>query len=105
MRWLEPWVPIDGNNERTAFEAELGNELVLGHALHGVSVVAIARRRDQDYVLFSLRDGRVVEVYLTWRDRSECDTHWPLAEFFASVADWSKRRMEPQHEAWRAETL
>jgi hypothetical protein len=101
MRWLEPWVPIDNKNDRMALEAELGSELVIGHPLHGVAVVAIARRRDEDDVLFALRDGRVVEVYLTWRDRSESDAHWPLVEFYPSLAVWSDRRMAPQHEAWR----
>jgi hypothetical protein len=104
MRWLEPWVPIESNNDRMALEVELGSELVIGHPLHGVTVSALARRRDGDDVLFALADGRVAEVYLTWRDRSESDSHWPLVEFYSSLATWSARRMAPQHEAWRAGT-
>jgi hypothetical protein len=63
--WLEPWAPIEQPEAREAMQSKLHSELCAPHPLFGLSVVALARRHDQDDVLFELADGRVAEVHLT----------------------------------------
>jgi hypothetical protein len=60
-----------------------------------VPVVALARRRDQDDVLFGLADGRVAEVHLTWSGKVEADSRWPRTTIFASIGNWAADRMRP----------
>jgi hypothetical protein len=98
VHWLEPWMPIDGDKARSTFEAELCRELGAGHPLLGLPVVAIARRGDQDDVLFMLSDGRVAEVHLTWRRRREDDARWPRTSIYPSVEAWTEHRMMRHHE-------
>lgn len=59
IKWPEPWVPIQRPEEREALQAELHSELSASHPLFRFSVVALARRYDQDDALFELSDGRV----------------------------------------------
>jgi len=93
MVWLEPWSAIEGPEEQEAMLAELRVELCPSHVLYGLSAVALARRHDQDDVLFELGDGRIAEVHLTWSRKSERDPRWPRTTIFASAADWSERQM------------
>jgi hypothetical protein len=95
--WLEPWAPIERSEEREAMQAELHIELCPSHSLYG-SVVALARRDDQDDVLFELADSRVAEVHLTWSRKLERDPRWPRTILFASVAMWAENQMRPLHE-------
>jgi hypothetical protein len=99
--WLEPWAPIERPEQRQAVQAEPRLELCPSHQLYGSSVVAVARRHDQDDVLFELADGRVAEVHLTWSRKPERDPHRPTATVFASAADWSEAQMRPLHEEFR----
>jgi hypothetical protein len=96
--WLEPWAPIEQPEAREAMQAELQRELCTSHPLFGLSVVALAKRYDQDDVLFGLADGRVAEVHLTWSLRLERDPRWPSTAIFASVAMWAEDQMRPLHE-------
>ena len=98
MMWLEPWTPIAQPGEREAMQSQLGSELSTSHALFGLSVVALARRHDQDDVLFELADGRVAEVHLTWSHKTETNPRWPRATIFASAAVWAEERMKRLHE-------
>jgi hypothetical protein len=59
IEWLEPWAPLEWPDEQEAMQAELHVELCPSHQLYGPSVVALARRHDQDDVLFELADSRV----------------------------------------------
>jgi hypothetical protein len=91
---VEPWHPITTDRERTRMEIELLVELREGHSLFGLAVMAVARRHDQDDVLFELEDGRVAEVHLTWRGRKEIDNRYPRTEIFESAEVWALRMME-----------
>jgi hypothetical protein len=104
VSWLEPWTPVESGKTRSALETELHRELSLGHPLHGRSLAAIARRADQDDVLFALDDGSVAEVHLTWRGRPEDDPRWPRTEIFPSAEAWIERRMKPLYEEVRDNT-
>ncbi len=67
---------------------QLQRETPPGHVLHSVPVVALARRMDNDDVLFRLDDGtaRVAVVHLTYASGS--DPRWPATELFDSAAAW-----------------
>ena len=78
IEWLEPWMPIERPEEREAMQKELHSELCASHPLFGLSVVALARRYDQDDVLFELADSRVAEVHLTPSQALRDAFHLPL---------------------------
>jgi hypothetical protein len=98
IKWLSPWTPIERPEERETSQAELDSELSASHPLFGLSVVALARRYDQDDVLFELSDSRVAEVHLTWSSKPERDPSWPRTIIFSSVAVWAEGKMRPLHE-------
>ena len=98
IEWLEPWMPIERPEEREAIQAEFHYELCESHPLFGLSVVALARRYDQDDVLFKLVDNRVAEVHLTWSRKPEPDPRWPRTTIFASVAVWAEEQKRTLHE-------
>lgn len=76
-----PWEPVTSD-----FSGELQNEVPIGHILHGVPTMAIARRGDCDDFLFKLNDdsGRYAIVHLTWR--KEVNPAWPATEM---LDDWN----------------
>jgi hypothetical protein len=95
VEWLDPWQPAAPGLER-----ELAREVGRGHALAGRRAVAVARRIDNDDVLFYLPDGPtpLAVVHLTWTGRRERKPEWPYTVLYHSVADFVERRMRP--EAW-----
>lgn len=98
LQWLQPWHPVDDASVRSGLEHQLRVELSPRHVLHGESVRLIARRADTDDALFALPDGRVAEVHLTWRSRTEEDPRWPAAAIFASLDEWAAESMRPLHD-------
>ena len=83
----EPWCePFDSDS--VLFERELAVEVGAGHPLHGLSARLIARRLDRDDALFSLADGRLAEVHLTWRKSVEPDCRWPSVSLFSGLDEW-----------------
>lgn len=90
LELLEPWERVkDGRG----LEAELARELPPGHRLFGRTMRAVARRIDQDDVLFvaepagggPFRDGprEVAIVHLTWN--KEVDPRWPSTHVLSSL--------------------
>lgn len=72
-------------------EAELRRELPAAHQLQGRPVRAVARREDQDDVLFrsAAEDGPVFCVHLTWS--KESDPSWPSTDTYANLGDFLQR--------------
>ncbi|MBX9737205.1 MAG: hypothetical protein K2X32_09795 [Phycisphaerales bacterium] len=70
-KWLTPWDPIQREDERLGMQSALAREIDVDHPLWGLAVVAIARRQDNDDVLFSLADGRLAVVHLCWAGKKE----------------------------------
>ena len=91
MEWPHPFSPLEHPADKAAFEAELRREVKPGHPLFGAPVAAIARRYDQDDVLFELLDGscRVAEVHLTWAGDRESPP-WPGTALFGNLAEWAE---------------
>jgi hypothetical protein len=102
--WLEPWSRI-GKDER-GLVAELKRELGPWHPLFGLHAIPVARRYDDDVVLFALPTYQqpLAVVHLTWSGRREADARWPATEFFASLEEWVERGMKPDHQEYEGET-
>lgn len=80
------WEPIQAG---APFEAELSREIGTAHLLHGIAARAIARRADQDDVLFALSGSkhRFAVVHLTWKGHAQPDPAWPHTQFYGSIAE------------------
>ena len=98
LTWLAPWEPTDAD-----LGAELAREAGPGHPLFGRRAVAVARRADDDDVLFWLPDGPapLAVVHLTWTGRRERSPEWPWTVFYDSVDDWRERGMRADHDETR----
>jgi len=98
LRVLDPWTTIGTS---PALAEELAREVPAGHPLHGVPATPLARRMDNDDVLFALDGGPApfVVVHLTWSRKPEAPG-WPRFEGYASLVDWRLDRMDPDRDAW-----
>lgn len=92
----EPWRELI-SSEAEAFLREMRTELSPRHPLHGVNLKAIAASGQADDMLFQLDDGRVCQVHLTWR-RSAEQPPWPRHRMFATLEEWVREVMVPDHE-------
>lgn len=94
ITWLHPWRPID---PIPGLADEIHLEMAPGHQLFAMPVRAIARRGDNDDVLFLIEggSGRVAEVHLTWRRETNPD--WPSSGIFASLDRWAATAMIDDH--------
>jgi hypothetical protein len=95
--WLKPWEPLKHSTE--ALVRELQQELSDQHVLHGVLVMALARRVDQDDVLFATADPckPLAVVHLTWKGSTETDPRWPHTTLYLGWKDWIERRFRVDH--------
>jgi hypothetical protein len=83
------WFPVDREGA-VALDAELRREMPRYHQLHGRNVRAVARRLDQDDVLYhSEDDNSIFLVHLTWR--VERDPAWPWTVRYDSIRDFCER--------------
>jgi len=105
IEWLIPWhaEAEDDPQIQATWESELSREVCSQHDLFGESVKLIARRQDMDQALFSLSDGRVADVHLTWIGKIEKDARWPVCEVHDSIEQWVRETMTPTHGAWITE--
>lgn len=94
-QWLDPWIPVSSGG---ALERELATELPAHHILKGVRLRAIARRADNDDVLFQLigHEKPLAVVQLSYRH--EADAQLPWTVLFDSWEDWVENCMQPDHE-------
>lgn len=97
--WLIPWQPVDREDERNGLLAELQCEVDSTHPLKGVASTAVARRQDNDDVLFSLADGRYAVVHLTWIGKQE-RSPIPWTDLYATAEAFRQSRMTPDHREW-----
>lgn len=95
VTWLAPWYPVDDPVLCQGLERQLLLEIAAGHILERETLRLIARRDDTDDALFSLADGRVAEVHMTWRRSRETDPRWPATAVFASLDEWGRRKHGP----------
>ncbi len=103
IEWLPPWSPFQ-TSERGQFEDELRRELLLGHDLLGVPIIALGGCEGSAQVAFVLDDGtgRVAVVDLTWDGRGT-DPKWPAFTLYKGVPDWVERCLRPANRSFEAE--
>gem|GEM_PF-3452353 len=83
---------------------ELAREMSPPHQLHGIAARAVARRQDNDDVLFELFGSNApadfAVVHLTWSGRPDQFSEFPGTELYPTFAAWSAERMTPDVEDW-----
>jgi hypothetical protein len=93
------WVSVEDSGQRSGLERELVAEIPSGHVLAGKKARAIARRVDQDDVLFEVEGGGCAVVHLTWAGRQDQPRDWPRTTVFESLGDWRIRWKEDENTA------
>jgi len=95
VEWLDPW-----HREESGLERELASEVSPQHPLFQLEAVAIARRNDNDDVLFFLPASipSLAVVHLTWR--RETNAEWPFTRFYSSLADFIEHCMKADHKEY-----
>lgn len=92
--WPANWRAVT-LEEQAGLARALARELPLGHRLEGVSAIAIARRADQDDVLYRLSDGRFASVHLTWTVNV---LPFPFVAMFTSLGAWRLSVLEEEED-------
>ena len=77
----EPWYWTDQD-----LAGQLTREINDDHVLYGKEVKTLARRRDNDDVLFMVDKKIFAVVHLTWSNGRHRESHWPITYLYDS---WS----------------
>lgn len=99
IEWLNPWHPVEREDVRRALFDELRREAGPAHPLRGLAAIAVGRRQDNDDVLFSLVDGRMAVVHLTWTGKEDASPH-PWMNLYPTTEAFVRDRMLPDHAKW-----
>lgn len=81
-----PWHPVDPTTANS-LETQLRRELPTGHSLKHLPTRAVARREDNDDVLFALHADRWAKVHLTWSQTTLPLIDYPTTVFYDSSTD------------------
>lgn len=94
---LMPW---DFANKE--LNSQLEREISPGHVLYGKDVKTIARRRDNDHVLFAVFDSdfQYAKVHLTWSQSKVTDTNYPLTKTYSDWQDVYDNLFLPDNKSW-----
>lgn len=94
LELLLPWEKCSPGLER-----ELKKEVSPEHILFRVKAVSVARRIDNDDVLFYLPDYEkpFAVVHLIWSGKQDIHSDFPWTVFFSSLADWIENCLKPSH--------
>jgi hypothetical protein len=83
---------------------ELALEVSERHPLYGIGARAIARRQDNDDVLFELSGENApaafAVVHLTWSGKPDQFPEFPSAELYPTFSDWIVGCMLPDADDW-----
>ena len=92
---LEPWELTDA-----PLEDQLFRELDTSHPLYGIEAHAVARRSDNDDVLFEVIGAPhpLAVVHLTWGRIPDFPADYPVTQFYRSIEDWIENCMKTDHE-------
>ena len=77
----EPWYWTDQN-----LTSQLEKEMSKDHVLYGREVSTLARRQDNDDVLFLIDNKVFAVVHLTWNNNPHSDGHWPKVKLYDTWA-------------------
>ncbi|PIA77431.1 hypothetical protein BFR04_08260 [Gaetbulibacter sp. 4G1] len=79
IKFLPPWMKIESKGN---LEDELRKEISNEHLLFGKVVEAIAKREDNDDVLFKIGEQEMAVVHLTWKGKKESSSEYPKTKTF-----------------------
>jgi hypothetical protein len=100
MEWLEPWSAVIDEAMRAKLEGELAREVGRGHILFRRPARALARRYDQDDVLFAIGNpSQLAVVHLTWAAHPEGPA-WPSTSLFDEMSGFAEERMKRDHDEY-----
>lgn len=100
IRYLEPWTAVE--EQDGPLVDGLRREVCPGHPLYGAQTRALARRIDQEDVLFEVLapERRLAVVHLT--GKCEDDPRWPHVVFLPDFDTWANLIMRVDHEEYSA---
>ena len=100
LHYLKPWYP-----ESVDLAIQLRREINKKHILYGKTVKTIARRQDNDDVLFEVDncDYKYAMVHLTWGQRTMEDSKYPTTKTYKDWQDVYENRIIIDHQGWENE--
>lgn len=100
LHYLNPWHADD-----TDLTVQLYKEINKKHILYGKTVKTIARRKDNDDVLFEVENSEFMYaiVHLTWAQKTLDDPKYPRTETYNEWQDVYENRIAKDHEGWEDE--
>lgn len=87
IEFKKPWVLIESDLEKKRLKEELEKEINSNHVLYGKENIPIARREENDDVIFKISDDSFALVHLTWLGKQEIDERFPFTEIFSSLKE------------------
>lgn len=96
--FLLPWQPST-EDQTQQLQKEINNQ----HVLYGKMLKTIARRQDNDDVLFEVSNAafQYAVVHLTWKQNSEEDARYPLTITYQDWKELFEKRIIPDHDEWQ----
>lgn len=100
IHYLKPWHADD-----KGLTIQLHREINKKHILYGKSVKTIARRQDNDDVLFEVDNAefKYAMVHLTWAQKMLDDPKYPRTETYKDWHEVYENRIVKDHEGWEDE--
>ena len=100
IHYLKPWHADD-----TDLTVQLHREISKKHILYGRSIKTVARRQDNDDVLFEVDDAefKYAMVHLTWAQKMLDDRKYPRTETYKDWQEVYENRIAKDHEGWEDE--
>lgn len=100
IHYLKPWHADDID-----LTVQLQREINKKHILYSKSVKTIARRQDNDDVLFEVDSAefKYAMVHLTWAQKTLDDPKYPRTEMYKDWQDVYENRIIKDHEEWEDE--
>jgi hypothetical protein len=100
IHYLKPWHLDD-----TDLTIQLQREINKKHILYGKPVKTIARRQDNDDVLFEISDTdfKYAMVHLTWAQKPSDDSKYPTTKTYKDWQDLYENRIIIDHQGWENE--
>jgi len=89
----EPWYWTNQN-----LSGQLEKEISKNHVLFDKNVETLARRQDNDDVLFLVEENTFAVVHLTWGNNSHNDGHFPISEQYDTWEDLYENRILKDNE-------
>ncbi len=100
IEWLEPWSAVVDDGMRAQLESELAREVGPGHLLFQRKARALARRYDQDDVLYAVAGpSQLAAVHLSYAAQPDQPSR-PSTTLFDNLTAFIERRMKPDHHGY-----